>query len=118
MKKIIFPGINGNLKISFDYMGPNCELRSCVSIKGDIEGLRSLANLLLKLAEVDQEEMVFLPAGEAIYVDLNPSSQLNPDSEVTRIGRLDGKKTGAFPLGVKNLPIKGRPIVLTNEKLK
>lgn len=67
-----------------------------VLIHGDPEGLRSLANLLLKLADLDQESVVDLPVGAREHVHLQPKFDLSNSSEAVIVGRLDAKGTGAF----------------------
>ena len=67
-----------------------------VLIHGDPEGLRSLANLLLKLADLDQENIVDLPVGARVHEHLRPKLELSGSSETVVVGRLDAKGTGAF----------------------
>lgn len=77
--------------------------RGGVFIGGDPEGLRSLANLLNWLADVDQESHPTMPVGEREHVHLYanlPAESLNcltPFSVTTEICRLDAKGTGDFP---------------------
>jgi len=67
-----------------------------VLIHGDPEGLRSLAKLLIKLADLDQNSVVGLPVGAREHVHLRPRFDLSDSSERVIIGRLDAKGTGAF----------------------
>ena len=67
-----------------------------VQIHGDPEGLRSLANLLLKLADLDQESITSLPAGAREHVHLRRNIELSASSNSVIAGRLDAKGTGAF----------------------
>jgi hypothetical protein len=67
-----------------------------VLIHGDPEGLRSLANLLLKLADLNQENITDLPVGEREHQHLQPKFDLSNSSTEVIIGRLDAKGTGAF----------------------
>ena len=63
-----------------------------IFIHGDPEGLRSLAKILIDLAEINQDliDESLLPTGEREHIDISNSSD-----NVT-IGRLDAKKTGEF----------------------
>ncbi|HMI03356.1 MAG TPA: hypothetical protein VK541_12780 [Pedobacter sp.] len=67
-----------------------------VLIHGDPEGLRSLAHLLLRLADLDQESVVSLPVGAREHQHLQPKLELSSSSEAVIVGRLDAKGTGAF----------------------
>ena len=67
-----------------------------VLIHGDPEGLRSLANLLLKMADLDQDSIVNLPVGAREHKHLQPKLDLSNSSDSLIIGRLDAKGTGAF----------------------
>ncbi|MFO0898915.1 MAG: hypothetical protein U0836_15935 [Pirellulales bacterium] len=87
--------IQGNLEIS--------KGRGCVLIGGDPKGLRSLARLLLWLADVDQESHPTMPYGEREHVHLYPQRTGAPHESMTRFSvvtelcRLDAKGTGEFP---------------------
>jgi hypothetical protein len=67
-----------------------------VLIHGDPEGLRSLASLLLKLADLNQENLADLPAGAREHEHLRPKFELSNSSTEVIVGRLDAKGTGAF----------------------
>ena len=67
-----------------------------VLIHGDPEGLRSFANLLLQLANIDQEHNDKLPVGAREHVHLRPNWELAASSVEVIVGRLDAKGTGAF----------------------
>jgi len=67
-----------------------------VLIHGDPEGLRSLANLLLKLADLDQNSIEGLPVGAREHEHLRPKLDLSNSSAEVIVGRLDAKGTGAF----------------------
>ena len=67
-----------------------------ILIHGDPEGLRSLATLLIKLADSDQNNNNALPRGASEHVHLRPGNGLSKSSERVIIGRLDAKGTGAF----------------------
>ena len=60
---------------------------------GDRKGLKSLAQLLIAISDLDQDTLpeVNLPTGHGYHLHLNPGSQLNEGSEFLMIGRLDGK---------------------------
>jgi hypothetical protein len=92
--------ITGDLDI---FIGQNEELHQGEIIKwqeilihGDPEGLRSLANLLLKLADTNQNDLVDLPIGAREHVHLRRTVDLSKSSANVIIGRLDAKGTGAF----------------------
>ncbi len=67
-----------------------------VQIHGDTAGLRSLANLLLKIADLDQENIAALPAGAREHRHLRPNFELSNSSTSVIVGRLDAKGTGDF----------------------
>lgn len=67
-----------------------------ILIHGDPEGLRSLAALLLKLADLDQNNAPGLPIGAREHFHLRPGLELSNSSEAVIIGRLDAKGTGDF----------------------
>lgn len=67
-----------------------------VLIHGNPEGLRSLAALLLKLADANQESNSSLPVGAREHVHLHPQFELSKSSVPVIVGRLDAKSTGAF----------------------
>jgi hypothetical protein len=67
-----------------------------ILIHGDPDGLKSLAKLLLHLADLNQDSIVELPIGAREHIHLRPKFDLSNSSEEVIIGRLDAKKTGAF----------------------
>ncbi len=69
-----------------------------VFIHGNPEGLKSFANLLLKLAELNQDEIKdnFLPIGAREHYHLRPGIELSKSSIEVIVGRLDAKGTGDF----------------------
>lgn len=67
-----------------------------VLIHGDPEGLRSLAALLLKLADTNQDNLTSLPSGAREHIHLRPKFDLSNSSDNVIIGRLDAKGTGTF----------------------
>jgi hypothetical protein len=67
-----------------------------VLIHGDPDGLKSLAKLLLKLADLNQDSVDGLPIGAREHIHLRPKFDLANSSVEVIVGRLDGKGTGAF----------------------
>ncbi len=67
-----------------------------ILIHGDPNGLRSLAKLLVKIADTNQEERSDLPIGAREHMHLNPDSDLSKNSNHVIVGRLDAKGTGEF----------------------
>ncbi len=67
-----------------------------VLIHGNPEGLKSLAKLLLEIAELNQEEVEdkYLPNGAREHYHLRPNIELSISSNNVIIGRLDAKGTG------------------------
>lgn len=100
MKKPNVSPITGNLDI---FTGQNEEEVDGKVIKwfdilihGDPEGLRSLAALLLQLADKDQNDILDLPEGAREHVHLRPRLELSTSSDNVIVGRLDAKGTGIF----------------------
>jgi hypothetical protein len=90
------PKIEGSLEIS--------KSRDGIFIAGDPQALRTLADLVFWLANVDQESKRSLPDGERCHVHLYPKDvadgfgdSLTRFSENTEICRLDAKGTSEFP---------------------
>ena len=69
-----------------------------VLIHGDPEGLTSLANLLLHIAELDQDAIQdeYLPVGAKEHYHLRPDLETSKSSVQAIVGRLDAKGTGLF----------------------
>jgi bisphosphoglycerate-dependent phosphoglycerate mutase len=69
-----------------------------VLIHGDPEGLRSLAKLLIQIADLDQEKIADknLPIGAREHYHLRPKFELANSSDTVIVGRLDAKGTGDF----------------------
>lgn len=67
-----------------------------VSIVGDPDGLRSLASLLLKLADVNQN-ITTSPDGSRFHMHLHPEDQLGCHSCEVELCRADAKGTGELP---------------------
>lgn len=99
MKKYESP-IRGNLDFIVDEKEETfegvTEKWQDILIHGDPEGLRSLATVLLKIADLDQNDIVSLPIGEREHIHLRPKIDLSNSSQQVIIGRLDAKGTGAF----------------------
>jgi len=72
--------------------------RNEVCIHGNPEGLKSLAKLLIEIAELNQEEVEdrYLPVGAREHYQLRPGIELSGSSDQVIVGRLDAKATGAF----------------------
>lgn len=67
-----------------------------ILIHGDPEGLKSFAQLLLRLADLQQNELPTLPLGAREHISLRPALDLSNSSVEVIVGRLDAKGTGAF----------------------
>jgi hypothetical protein len=67
-----------------------------VLIHGDPEGLRSFANLLMKIADLNQENQIDFPEGAREHYHLRPNLELSKSSVEAIVGRLDAKGTGLF----------------------
>ncbi len=93
MKRRNPPQLKGNVEISLQRYGRD---PYDVFIGGDPEGLRSLAGMLLWLADVNQE-VSGMPDGEREHIHLSPGWQLSGNSRRTELCRLDAKATGDFP---------------------
>ena len=69
-----------------------------IFIHGNPEGLKSLAKLLIEIAELNQEKVPdkYLPIGEREHYHLDPGFELSNSSNRVIVGRIDAKGTGAF----------------------
>ncbi|MFB9844489.1 Imm32 family immunity protein [Mucilaginibacter ginsenosidivorans] len=67
-----------------------------VLIYGDPGGLRSFARLLMKIADLNQENEAGLPIGAREHYELRPNLELSKSSVQTILGRIDAKGTGRF----------------------
>ena len=69
-----------------------------VLIHGNSEGLKSLAKLLIEIAELNQEEVEdkYMPIGAREHYHLTPNIELSKSSVQVIVGRLDAKVTGEF----------------------
>jgi len=99
MKKYNSP-ITGHLDIKVikneDEFEGDIQYWNDILIHGDPKGLRSLANLLLKLADLDQGAIEGLPKGAREHYHLSPKFDLSNSSEQVIVGRLDANGTGVF----------------------
>jgi hypothetical protein len=67
-----------------------------VLIHGDPQGLRSFAKLLMKIANLNQEDQTNLPIGAREHYHLRPNLELGKSSVLAIVGRIDAKGTGLF----------------------
>jgi len=69
-----------------------------ILIHGNPEGLKSLAKLLIEIAELNQEKVEdkYLPNGAREHYHLRPGIELSKSSIEVIVGRLDAKGTGDF----------------------
>ncbi|MDF2432937.1 MAG: hypothetical protein JWP44_2568 [Mucilaginibacter sp.] len=67
-----------------------------VLIHGDPEGLRSFARLLMKIADLNQENRTDLLIGAREHYHLRPNLELSKSSAQAIVGRIDAKGTGHF----------------------
>jgi hypothetical protein len=67
-----------------------------VLIHGDPEGLRSFARLLIKIADLNQDEINDLPIGAREHIHLRPDLEISKSSVEVIVGRIDAKGTGTF----------------------
>ncbi|MCC8410041.1 hypothetical protein LJ707_13970 [Mucilaginibacter sp. UR6-1] len=99
MKKYKSP-ISGHLDITIikneDEFEGEIDYWDNIMIHGDPEGLRSLANLLFKLADLNQSTVANLPVGAREHYHLQPKWDLSKSSVQVIVGRLDANGTGEF----------------------
>ncbi len=69
-----------------------------VLIYGDPEGLRSFAKFLIKVADLNQDNIpdTVLPYDEREHIHLQPKWDISNSSVQVMVGRLDAKGTGRF----------------------
>jgi hypothetical protein len=69
-----------------------------ILIHGNPEGLKSLAKLLIEIADLNQEKVEdkFLPVGAREHYHLRPNIELSKSSVEVIVGRLDAKITNDF----------------------
>lgn len=87
------PDIKGHIEVTRGKEG--------VVIAADPQGLRSIAEMLIWLADVDQSEIKGMPDGEREHVHLTPGFALSLNSIPIELCRLDAKGSGKFPKGYK-----------------
>src|SRR4051812_38841873 len=92
--------IAGHLEISIadhedEFEGEKIKWQD-VLIHGDPEGLRSLAMLLTRVADLNQDDIADIPNGAREHVHLRPDIDISRSSVEVIVGRLDAKGTGAF----------------------
>jgi hypothetical protein len=92
--------ITGNLDMFIAQNEDECDGKKLkcqeILIHGDPQGLRSLAALLIEIADTNQKDIPGLPIGARHHVHLRPSLDLSNSSDKVIIGRLDAKGTGDF----------------------
>lgn len=69
-----------------------------ILIHGDPAGLKSFANLLIEIADFNQDKIddEKLPVGERQHIKLRPGFEISKSSDEVIVGRLDAKKTGEY----------------------
>jgi hypothetical protein len=67
-----------------------------IYINGDPNGLRSLSSLLLRVANIIEEDDDDLNIGDREHLPLNPNFDISKSSDPVSIGRLEAKLTGNF----------------------
>ena len=94
-RSITFPSQRGRLVV-YHCDSPD---QRFIGIYGDPEGLRSLGELLIAEAKLDQLQFPAenLPDGERHHTHLRPGVHIHPQSLEVIIGRLDAKRTGELP---------------------
>lgn len=92
---IKFPSQRGRLVV----LHSEYEDQRAVGIYGDPEGLRSLGELLIAEAALNQGQFPEenLPAHERHHTHLRPGVHIHPQSIELIIGRLDSKATAEMP---------------------
>jgi hypothetical protein len=106
--KIKYPPIKGNLK-AWHW---NDEGVMNVAISGDPKGLKSLANLVIQLANVNQKKLKSLPARfSSEHIHLEPNLDLAQNSARLCIDRADDKTGKLDPTFSKRKKPRTRVIV-------
>ena len=67
-----------------------------IFIHGDPDGLRSLADILIKIADLNQDDRSDIPIGAREHIHLSPGLDLSKNSNQVIVGRIDAKGTGEF----------------------
>ena len=108
-RSITFPSQRGRLVV-YHYETPD---QRFIGIYGDPEGLRSLGELLIAEAELDQLQFPAenLPNGERHHTHLRPGVHIHPQSQEVIIGRLDAKRTGDLPNWLRAARMKGERLL-------
>lgn len=92
--------IKGHLDIKIiqdsDELDGQTETWNEILIHGDPDGLRSLAGLLIKIADTNQDKRSDIPIGAREHIHLRPKFDISMSSDQVIIGRLDAKGTGEF----------------------
>jgi len=92
--------ISGNLDIFVSKNEDEFEGKSIkweeVLIHGDSEGLKSFAELLIKIADLNQNDKIEIPIGGREHIHLKPNLDLSKSSVEVIVGRLDAKGSNEF----------------------
>ena len=67
-----------------------------ILIHGDPEGLKSFAELLTRIADLNQDDIIDLPVGAREHIHLRPNLELSKSSIQVIVGRIDAKGTNVF----------------------
>jgi hypothetical protein len=67
-----------------------------ILIHGDPEGLRSFAKLLIRIADLNQDDITEIPSGAREHIHLKPDIDISKSSVEVIVGRLDAKGAGNF----------------------
>jgi hypothetical protein len=67
-----------------------------ILIHGDPEGLKSFAKLLMRIADLNQDDSTGLPIDAREHIHLRPNYDISKSSTEVIIGRIDAKGTGVF----------------------
>ncbi len=90
--------IDGELDIFISNNNSETTTHNEILIHGNPKGLKSLAKLLLEIAELNQEDIEdkCLPVGAREHYHLRPGIELSKSSTEVILGRLDAKGTGEY----------------------
>lgn len=90
--------MKGNVDIFIAHNNEDNDKWNEILIHGDPDGLKSLAQILINLANINQEKIdnKTLPIGAREHIVLSPNIELSKSSDKVIIGRLDAKITGKF----------------------
>ncbi len=67
-----------------------------ILIHGDPEGLKSFARLLIRIADLNQDNIKDLPIGARQHIHLRPNLDISKSSTEVIVGRIDAKGTSVF----------------------